>query len=633
MVNGYTHRRYMNAEVLKYPHLRYIQVRRLVRARERCAARRRARSVARVFKRGARARSTTDDDARGRRATRRARTIHALARRACGRRAGARLARATTAKARSNSNSNDARRGTTTTTTATATATARGMKRDRASMTSDGKFQVVVAATREGGIGRENALPWRLRGDMGYFKKITSETRDEDAMNAVVMGRKTWESIPGKFRPLPGRLNVVLSRSGGLAEANDENNNGAETLPEGVLVRKSIDDALSAISSSEKRIEKTFVIGGAQIYEEALRSEKCEAVHLTEVEGEFECDAFIPKIDATKFKLYGQSKPMIEKGTRFQFLTYVTADAESGKFRPKADEVLPAGCSIKHEEYQYLDMIREIIDQGAVKGDRTGTGTISTFGNQMRFDLRRSFPLLTTKRVFWRGVAEELLWFVAGETNANKLAEKKINIWDGNGSREYLDSIGLTEREVGDLGPVYGFQWRHFGAEYTNMHADYTGKGVDQLAEVIHKIKNNPNDRRILLTAWNPAALKEMALPPCHMFCQFYVANGELSCQMYQRSCDMGLGVPFNIASYSLLTCMIAQVCGLKPGDFVHCCGDTHVYSNHVEPLEKQLACEPRPFPILKINPEKKDIDSFTFDDFEIVGYDPHPKIEMKMAV
>jgi dihydrofolate reductase/thymidylate synthase len=579
--------------------------------------------------------SDRDDDGRRRartttRATRRAevRAIHALARRALSRRAIESLARATTTRANATLNSNATRRGTTTTATA-----ARGMKRDRASAMNDGKFQVVVAATREGGIGRENALPWRLAGDMGYFKKITSETRDGDAMNAVVMGRKTWESIPGKFRPLPGRLNIVLSRSGGLAEANDENNNGAETLPEGVLVRKSIDDALSAISSSEKRIEKTFVIGGAQIYEEALQSEKCEAVHLTEVEGEFECDAFIPKIDATKFKLYGQSKPMIEKGTRFQFLTYVTADAESGKFRPKADEVLPAGCSIKHEEYQYLEMIREIIDQGAVKGDRTGTGTISTFGNQMRFDLRRSFPLLTTKRVFWRGVAEELLWFVAGETNANKLAEKKINIWDGNGSREYLDSIGLTEREVGDLGPVYGFQWRHFGAEYTNMHADYTGKGVDQLAEVIHKIKNNPNDRRILLTAWNPAALKEMALPPCHMFCQFYVANGELSCQMYQRSCDMGLGVPFNIASYSLLTCMIAQVCGLKPGDFVHCCGDTHVYSNHVEPLEKQLACEPRPFPILKINPEKKDIDSFTFDDFEIVGYDPHPKIEMKMAV
>jgi len=509
-------------------------------------------------------------------------------------------------------------------------------KRNRAEMSrgaGDG-FQIVVAATTRGGVGLNGALPWRLSKDMAYFKKVTTETRDAEALNAVVMGRKTWESIPDKFRPLPGRLNIVLSRSGALAEANDENNGaGAATLPEGVLVRKSIEDALSAIASSDKKVEKTFVIGGAQIYEEALKSDKCEAVHLTEVEGEFECDAFIPKVDASKFKLYGQSRPIMEKDIRYQFLTYVAADAETGKFRPKAAELLPPGCDVKHEEYQYLEMIREIIDQGAVKGDRTGTGTISTFGNQMRFDLRRSFPLLTTKRVFWRGVAEELLWFVAGETNANKLADKNIHIWDGNGSREYLDSIGLTEREVGDLGPVYGFQWRHFGAEYTNMHADYSGKGVDQLAEVIHKIKNNPTDRRILLTAWNPAALKEMALPPCHMFCQFYVANGELSCQMYQRSCDMGLGVPFNIASYSLLTCMIAQVCDLKPGDFVHVCGDTHVYSNHVEPLEKQLLCEPRPFPILKINPDKKDIDSFVFEDFEIVGYDPHPKIEMKMAV
>lgn len=511
-----------------------------------------------------------------------------------------------------------------------------GGKRNRDDMSrgaSDG-FQIVVAATTKGGVGVNGALPWRLSKDMAYFKKITTETREKDALNAVVMGRKTWESIPGKFRPLPGRLNIVLSRSGALAEANDENNvAGASTLPEGVLVRKSIEDALSAIASSDEKVEKTFVIGGAQIYEEALKSDKCEAVHLTEVEGEFECDAFIPAVDASKFKLYGQSRPIMEKDTRYQFLTYVAADAETGKFRPNAAELLPPGCDVKHEEYQYLEMIREIIDQGAVKGDRTGTGTISTFGNQMRFDLRRSFPLLTTKRVFWRGVAEELLWFVAGETNANKLADKNIHIWDGNGSREYLDSIGLTEREVGDLGPVYGFQWRHFGAEYTNMHADYSGKGVDQLAEVIHKIKNNPTDRRILLTAWNPAALKEMALPPCHMFCQFYVANGELSCQMYQRSCDMGLGVPFNIASYSLLTCMVAQVCDLKPGDFVHVCGDTHVYSNHVEPLEKQLVCEPRPFPILKINPDKKDIDSFVFEDFEIVGYDPHPKIEMKMAV
>lgn len=196
------------------------------------------------------------------------------------------------------------------------------------------------------------------------------------------------------------------------------------------------------------------------------------------------------------------------------------------------------------------------------------------------------------------GVMEELLWFVSGCTNANVLSEKGIHIWDGNGSREYLDSIGLHSREVGDLGPVYGFQWRHFGAEYGTMHDDYNGKGVDQLKGLIEKIKSNPTDRRLVLTAWNPAALPEMALPPCHMFCQFYVADGELSCQMYQRSCDLGLGVPFNVASYSLLTCMVAQVCGLKPGDFVHVLGDAHVYANHVEPLREQLKNSPRHFPV-----------------------------------
>jgi len=255
------------------------------------------------------------------------------------------------------------------------------------------------------------------------------------------------------------------------------------------------------------------------------------------------------------------------------------------------------------------------------------------FGQQMRFDLRKSFPLLTTKRVFWRGVVEELLWFVKGDTNANHLAEKGIKIWDGNGSREFLDKRGLGHREVGDLGPVYGFQWRHFGAEYVDMHADYSGKGVDQLAECIRKIKEDPTDRRILLTAWNPADLHLMALPPCHMFCQFYVANGELSCLMYQRSCDMGLGVPFNIASYSLLTYMMAQVCGLKPGEFVHTLGNAHVYQNHVEPLQTQLERTPRPFPTLKLNSDVKDIDGFQASDFELVGYNPLGKIAMEMAV
>jgi dihydrofolate reductase/thymidylate synthase len=287
----------------------------------------------------------------------------------------------------------------------------------------------------------------------------------------------------------------------------------------------------------------------------------------------------------------------------------------------------------KSGEYQYLNLIRDIISNGQVREDRTGVGTIGLFGCSMRFDLSQSFPLLTTKRVFWRGVVEELLWFIKGDTNGNHLSDKGVMIWNANGSKSFLESRGLGHRDEGDLGPVYGFQWRHFGAKYVDMHTDYTGQGVDQLAECIHKIKTNPSDRRILLSAWNPADLSLMALPPCHMFCQFYVSNGKLSCLMYQRSCDMGLGVPFNIASYSLLTCMIAQCCGLKPGEFIHMLGDTHVYTNHVEPLKTQLERTPRPFPTLKINPAKTDIDSFVFEDFEIEGYNPYPNIKMEMAV
>ena len=287
-----------------------------------------------------------------------------------------------------------------------------------------------------------------------------------------------------------------------------------------------------------------------------------------------------------------------------------------------------------HDEYQYLDLIRKIIRNGKTRHDRTGTGTISMFGAQMRFSLQDGrFPLLTTKRVFWRGLAEELLWFVRGSTNGNELAKKNVHIWDANGSREFLDNRGLTNNEVGDLGPVYGFQWRHFGADYKTMHTDYTGQGVDQLNNVIHTIKTNPCCRRIIMSAWNPVDLPKMALPPCHSLVQFYVCNGELSAQLYQRSGDMGLGVPFNIASYALLTCMIAHVCDLKPGDFVHTLGDAHVYSNHLDALEEQLKRKPKAFPKLRIKRKITDIEDFTYDDLELTDYKPHPKIKMEMAV
>lgn len=284
-------------------------------------------------------------------------------------------------------------------------------------------------------------------------------------------------------------------------------------------------------------------------------------------------------------------------------------------------------------EQQYLDLVREIIGTGVCRGDRTGTGTKTVFGRTMRWSLRDdAIPVLTTKRIFWRGVAAELLWFISGNTTTKALEDQGVNIWNKHGSRAFLDDRGLNHRETGDLGPVYGFQWRHFGAEYYGR-GDYSNRGVDQLAWLINEIKTNPLSRRLILSAWNPAAIDKMALPPCHILAQFYVEGGELSCQMYQRSADMGLGVPFNIASYSLLTHLIARVCGLRAGEFIHVMGDAHVYLNHEDALLRQLENEPRPFPKLRFKTDNRDIDAFRIDDFELVGYEPHDKIEMDMAV
>ncbi|THG95304.1 hypothetical protein EW026_g6326 [Hermanssonia centrifuga] len=298
--------------------------------------------------------------------------------------------------------------------------------------------------------------------------------------------------------------------------------------------------------------------------------------------------------------------------------------------------------NVPHDEQQYLDLIRSVLDTGAVRPDRTGTGTLSIFAPpNLRFSLAdATLPLLTTKRTFLRGILEELLWFVHGATDSTLLSQKGVKIWDGNGSKQFLEKRGLGHRREGDLGPVYGFQWRHFGAKYENCDKDYTGEGVDQLKECIRKIKEDPTDRRIILSAWNPADIPQMALPPCHMMCQFYVhlpstpdEKPKLSCLMYQRSADLGLGIPFNIASYALLTHMIAHITDTEPHELVIQLGDAHVYRDHVDALEVQLKREPRPFPKLRWKRHVENIDDFVSEDFLVEGYEPHPSIAMKMSV
>eukprot|EP01083_Nonionella_stella_P276799 940855_1 len=506
------------------------------------------------------------------------------------------------------------------------------------------KFSLIVAATvPDFGIGLNGSIPWKIKEDLKFFRETTTTTKDNTKQNAVIMGRKTWESIPNKYRPLPSRLNIVLTRNPKSDIAKSIHS------MDSTIISSSFEHAMECLSWPPycDNIESIYVIGGSEIYNLCIKNyfNNIHAIYLTQIFNNkdiIKCDKFL-NISWDKYNPIALSDKKQCKSNEsfeyqiFQLLPIINKSDKENESNTAnnatTEQKISETIDSTHEEYQYLNLIKKILSEGVKRGDRTGTGTLSIFGAQMRFNLSNNiFPLLTTKRVFWRGVAEELLWFMNGSTSAKLLQEKRVRIWDGNSTREFLDGRGLNHYEVGDLGPVYGFQWRHFGAEYGSMHDDYKGKGVDQLMQCINMIKNNPNSRRIVMTAWNPSDLNKMALPPCHMFVQFYVANGKLSAQMYQRSADMGLGVPFNIASYALLTRIIAQICDLEAGEFVHTIGDAHVYLNHVEPLKEQLKRVPMKFPILKINPNKKNVDEFEYKDFKVVGYKSHKTIKMKMA-
>lgn len=286
---------------------------------------------------------------------------------------------------------------------------------------------------------------------------------------------------------------------------------------------------------------------------------------------------------------------------------------------------------------EYIDLINSVLNEG-IWCETRNAKCLTKFGHMMKIDISEYFPLLTTKRIYWKGVVEELLWFISGSTDNSKLRDKCVHIWDANATREFLDSRGLHGNAEDDLGPIYGFQWRHFGALYRDHHTNYEDEGVDQLRNVIHLIKNDPFSRRNIMSAWNPVDIDKMALPPCHVMCQFHVTparnaeeKNKLSCSLYQRSCDVGLGVPFNIASYSLLNYIIANITNTRPDKFVYFMGNTHIYEQHIIPLKEQVLRQPKIPPRLKLNEQKKDIDSFCFNDFSIIGYEPHPSIKMPL--
>ena len=443
-------------------------------------------------------------------------------------------------------------------------------------------------------IGNQGKMPWpKLSKDLKHFQDITSSS-PIDKQNAVIMGRKTWDSLP--IKPLPKRLNCIISKT-----------HHQNSL---CLVFKSLDQCLSYLSSLDN-INKVFVIGGGQLYQQGIKHKNLKNVFATEIyNSNIKGDVYFP-IESNLIPIY-TSNIHTEKDFFFRFVSYIPQKK-------------------KHSEFQYLDLLQKVLTQGKTRNDRTNTGTISLFGERIEFDLD-PFPLLTTKRVFWRGIVEELLWFLRGSTDAKQLQQKNIHIWDGNSTRDFLDKRGLTEYQVGELGPVYGFQWRNFGASYQGCHIDYSKKGVDQIEYVIDQIKNNPISRRILCSAWNPADLDKMALPPCHIMFQFYVDGKKLNCQMYQRSADLFLGLPFNIASYGLLTYIIAQRTNLEPGKLSICIGDAHIYKNHVEACLTQLSRDPKEFPKLRITRHPDKIGDYTIDDFIIDGYKPNKRISAPMS-
>ena len=471
------------------------------------------------------------------------------------------------------------------------------------------KINIIATVNNDNVIGSGNDLLIESNDDMKYFYKITTQTHN-NYKNVCIMGRNTWESIPIEHRPLKGRINIVLTRNHSIKKTDN------------VLYMGSLHDAISWCDMNETG--KVFIIGGQQIYTECFIDKyDIELLYLTHFDYKTPSNLrdlkFFPDILQYFQEIYTDSKNLKCKVVHQKTVNIKT----DFKIYQHKD-------TVNLQELEYLTLLNKISYINL--SESRNSDVSSSFGERLEFDLSKGLPLLTSKKMGFKTILRELLWFINGSTCNKKLNDVNVHIWDQNASKEFLASRNLDYKE-GDLGPIYGFQWRHYGAKYIDSDTDYTNEGIDQLKYIIDMIKNDPTSRRIIMNAWNPCDLEKMALPPCHIMCQFHVdqINKKLDCQMYQRSGDMFLGVPFNIASYSLLTYIIAHLTGYNVGRFIHILGDAHIYNSHMDAVKLQVKNPTHHFPELIISDKLTDIDTIEESYFEINNYQSSARINAPM--
>jgi len=480
---------------------------------------------------------------------------------------------------------------------------------------------IVAYCKKNNGIGLNNKIPWYLKNDLNNFQQITSKTDKDYTKNMVVMGRKTWESIPHEHRPLKNRINIVLTRNKNVKLKHSIENN------KDTFVKHDFNEILEVAKLNENfKISNIFIIGGEILYKLALETNQISKIFVTEIYEEYECDTFFPKIDEEQYKLTYVSKFYSEKNIYYRYVEYINKENTSIELWRN------------NEEYQYLNTLKSILNTGISSDDRTGVGTLSTFGEKFTYNLEDTFPALTTKKIFLRGVFEELMLYLSGKTDNTILNQKNIHIWDGNTSRDFLDNRGLNHYPVNDMGETYGFNFRHYGGFYKTCKDTYNSEGFDQLENVLYLIKNDPNSRRIIINLWNPATQNKAALPACLCMYQFYVdtKHKKLHLQIYIRSSDFFLANNWNTLTGAFLVNMICNLkdINLTPGKLTVITGDTHIYKNHVSQVEENLLRTPRPFPKLVFKSGPKDsIYDYTYEDIKLIGYCPYKNIKAPMAV